>query len=88
MSIVQIAGGSGVSLTHTFVVTPSIPSLPTNTPRRSRPSGSGSSPPRTVTVPSGSTTSRAMMWAFVTPSARQCGPPELLATLPPIEHVC
>ena len=28
------------------------------------------------------------MWAFVTPSARQCGPPELLATLPPIEHVC
>ena len=28
------------------------------------------------------------MWALVTPSARQCGPPELLATLPPIEHVC
>ena len=28
------------------------------------------------------------MWASVTPSARQCGPPELLATLPPIEHVC
>src|SRR4051794_37633296 len=28
------------------------------------------------------------MWALVTPSERQCGPPELLATLPPIEHVC
>ncbi len=30
----------------------------------------------------------ARTWALVTPSARQCGPPELLATLPPIEHVC
>ena len=88
ISIVHMAGGSGVSFTHTLVVTPSIPSLPTNVPRRSNPSGSGSSPPRIVTVPSGSTTSRAMMWALVTPSARQCGPPELLATLPPIEHVC
>ena len=28
------------------------------------------------------------MWLAVTPSARQCGPPELLATLPPIVHVC
>ena len=28
------------------------------------------------------------MWALVTPSARQCGPPELFATLPPIEQVC
>ncbi len=88
ISIVQIAGGSGVSRTHTPVVTPSIPSLPTNTPRRSNPAGSGSSPPRTVTSPSGSTTSNASTWALVTPSARQCGPPELLATLPPIEHVC
>ena len=26
--------------------------------------------------------------AVVTPSARQCGPPELLATLPPIEQLC
>ena len=65
-----------------------MPSLPTNTPRRSSPSGSGSSPPSVATVPSGRTTSRARMWALVTPSARQWGPPELLATLPPIEHVC
>ena len=28
------------------------------------------------------------MCAVVTPSARQCGPPELLATLPPIEQLC
>src|SRR5918993_1435255 len=28
------------------------------------------------------------MCEAVTPSARQWGPPELLATLPPIEHVC
>ncbi len=35
ISIVQIAGGSGVRRTHTLVATPSIPSLPTKTPRRS-----------------------------------------------------
>ena len=28
------------------------------------------------------------MWAVVTPYSRQCGPPELLATLPPTEHDC
>ena len=48
MSIVQIAGGSGVRRTQTLVVTPSMPSLPTNAPRRSSPAGSGSSPPSTV----------------------------------------
>ncbi len=41
-----------------------------------------------MSVPSGSTTSTASTCEAVTPSARQCGPPELLATLPPIEHVC
>src|SRR3954452_12205870 len=38
--------------------------------------------------PSGKTTSRPRMCAVVTPSDRQCGPPELLATLPPIEQLC
>ena len=38
--------------------------------------------------PSGSTTSTASTCALVTPYGRQCGPPELLATLPPIEHDC
>ena len=88
ISSVCTVGGFGVSFTHTLVATPNIPSLPTNTPRRSYPSGSGSSPPSIVTVPSGRTTSIANTCDAVTPSARQCGPPELLATLPPMEHVC
>ena len=39
-------------------------------------------------MPSGRTTSTARMWALVTPYSRQCGPPELLARLPPTEHDC
>ena len=35
ISIVHTAGGSGVRRTHTAVAIPNIPSLPTNTPRRS-----------------------------------------------------
>ena len=70
------------------VAIPMVPSLPTKSPRRSYPSGSGSTPPSTVTVPSGRTTSMATTCAEVTPSARQCGPPELLATLPPIVQAC
>ena len=35
ISIVHTAGGFGVRRTSTFVATPSIPSLPTKTPRRS-----------------------------------------------------
>ena len=87
-SIVRTTGGFGVSRTQIAVAIPHIPSLPTNAPRRSYPVGSGSSPPSTATLPSGSTTSTARMWLDVTPSARQCGPPELFATLPPIVHVC
>ncbi len=34
-SSVVTAGGSGVRRTHTLVAMPHIPSLPTNTPRRS-----------------------------------------------------
>ena len=88
MSIVFTSGGFCVNRTHTSVAMPSMPSLPTNAPRRSYPAGSGSSPANVVTVPSGSTTWTARTWDAVTPSARQCGPPELFATLPPIEHVC
>ena len=84
----RTTGGSCVRRTQIDVAIPHIPSLPTKAPRRSYPGGSGPSSPRTVTVPSASTTSRAMMWLAVTPSARQCGPPELFATLPPIVHVC
>ena len=35
-----------------------------------------------------STTSSASTWVDVTPDARQCGPPALVATLPPIVHAC
>src|SRR6516225_6538908 len=38
--------------------------------------------------PSGNTASMASTWALVTPYKRQCGPPELLATLPPTEQDC
>src|SRR6516165_1376721 len=38
--------------------------------------------------PSGNTASIASTWALVTPYRRQCGPPELLATLPPTEQDC
>ena len=72
-SSVRTTGGFCVRRTHTRVAMPSIPSPPTNTPRRSSPAGSGSSPPRTVTLPSGSTTSTARMCMAVTPSDRQCG---------------
>ncbi len=67
---------------------PNIPSLPTNAPRRSNPSTSGSSPPSCTTDPSLSTTSSPRMCEAVTPSLRQCGPPELFATLPPMEQLC
>ena len=41
-----------------------------------------------ATEPSASTTSSASTWVAVTPDARQCGPPALVATLPPIVHAC
>ena len=66
------------------VAIPNVPSLPMNTPRRSRPGVSGSSPPKVVIEPSGSTTSIANTWLLVTPYLRQCTPPEFSATLPPM----
>ena len=66
------------------VAMPRVPSLPMNTPRRSRPGISGSSPPRVAIEPSGSTTSIASTWLLVTPYFRQCTPPEFSATLPPM----
>ena len=41
-----------------------------------------------ATEPSASTTSSASTWVAVTPDARQCGPPALVATLPPMVHAC
>ena len=87
-SSVRISGGSGMRRTAIRVAMPIVPSLPTNTPRRSSPGASGASEPRSSTEPSGSTTSTASTWAEVTPAARQCGPPALVPTLPPMLHAC
>ena len=87
-SRVRISGGSGIRRTAMRVAMPMVPSLPTKTPRRSRPGVSGPSPPSTSTEPSGSTTSTASTWADVTPAARQCGPPALVPTLPPMLQAC
>jgi len=77
------ASGRGWMLTSTSVAMPSVPSLPTKRPRRSRPGGSSASPPRWAVSPSGRTTSRPTTWLVVTPYLRQWGPPEFSATLPP-----
>ena len=87
-SRVRISGGSGMSRTAMRVAMPIVPSLPTKIPRRSRPGASGPNEPRTSTDPSGSTTSTARTCADVTPAARQCGPPALVPTLPPMLHAC
>ncbi|GBD17462.1 hypothetical protein HRbin26_02383 [bacterium HR26] len=76
--------GSRVSRTITLVTIPSVPSEPTSTPVRSIPGLSGAGPPVQIRSPLGSTTSRPRMWFEVTPYLRQWGPPELLATLPPM----
>ena len=85
---VRISGGSGISRTAMRVAMPMVPSLPTKIPRRSSPGASGPNDPRTSTVPSGRTTSTASTWADVTPAARQCGPPALVPTLPPMLQAC
>ena len=87
-SRVRTHGGFGWSRTAMRVAMPMVPSLPTKQPRRSKPATSGSSPPSRATEPSASTTSSARTWADVTPAARQCGPPALVATLPPIVQAC
>ena len=66
------------------VAMPRVPSLPINAPRRSNSGASSSSPPRVITLPSGSTTSMARTWLLVTPYLRQCTPPEFSAMLPPM----
>src|SRR5690606_15454149 len=78
------ASGLRVRRTITLVTIPSVPSEPTSAPVRSNPGDSGAGPPVQITSPLGSTTSRPRIWFEVTPYFRQCGPPELLATLPPM----
>jgi hypothetical protein len=87
-SSVRTDSGVRSSRTTTFVVIPSVPSEPTNTPRRSGPACSPVSEPRVTTDPSASTTSSSSTWFVVNPYFRQCAPPEFSATLPPIVQTC
>ena len=84
----QTSGGLRIRRTVTSVTTPRVPSPPTTKPRRSYPGGSGAVPPSRSTSPSASTISMPSTCWAVTPEARQCGPPALVATLPPIEQAC
>ena len=84
----RTTGGSGVSRTAMRVAMPMVPSEPTKHPRRSSPGWSGARPPSIATEPSANTTSNANTCVAVTPDARQCGPPALVATLPPMVHAC
>ena len=45
-------------------------------------------PPSHTISPSGRTTSRPSTWLTVTPYFSVCGPPELLAMLPPMVQAC
>jgi hypothetical protein len=59
--------GTGSSRTLMRVIVPSVPSEPTSTPSRSRPTRSGASPPSHSTLPSAKTTSSPITWLVVTP---------------------
>jgi hypothetical protein len=87
-SSVRTDSGVRSSRTVILVVIPSVPSEPTNTPRRSGPACSPVSAPRVTTDPSASTTSHESTWLVVKPYLRQCAPPEFSATLPPIVQTC
>ena len=66
-SMVAMLGGIRSSLTLIFVIAHSVPSEPTSTPQRSRPTRSGASPLTQCTLPSASTTSMPSTWFVVTP---------------------
>jgi hypothetical protein len=55
---VLTVSGTGMTRSVTLVVTPSVPSEPTNTPTRSSPGWSSALPPSATSWPSASTTSR------------------------------
>ena len=87
-STVRTACGVCSSRTVTLVQTPSVPSEPMNSPRRSGPACSPVGPPSVTTEPSASTTSISSTWLVVKPYFRQCAPPEFSATLPPMVQTC
>src|SRR5206468_12118959 len=76
--------GNGVRRAVILVATPKLPSELTNNPTRSGPQSSPPGLPSSTSEPSESSTSRARIWFAVTPYLRQCGPPAISATFPPI----
>ena len=83
-NIVVTLAGRGKSLTIIFVVIPSVPSEPINSPLRSKPADSGVFPPSHIVSPFAVTISIPRTWLVVTPNAKQCGPPAFSAMFPPI----
>src|SRR3954451_23222251 len=83
---VLTVSGTGITRSHAFVATPSVPSEPTNVPSSSWPGASSPGPPSHIISPSGRTTSRPQTYVVVKPYLKQCAPPEFSATLPPIEQ--
>src|SRR5438874_378215 len=87
-TIVSDGSGAGRSLTVIFVITPSVPSEPTNRPVRSYPATPlAVRRPQVSTSPSASTTSSPSTYSRVTPYLTQHMPPASVDTLPPIVDV-
>ena len=79
------ASGAGNSRRRTAVITPSVPSEPINRLFRSYPATSlPVQPPNCTSSPGASTASNPLTQSPVTPYFSACGPPALVATLPPI----
>ena len=79
---VRTASGLRSNRTMISVTTPTVPSEPTITARRSGPTWSNESPPTVTTLPSAHTIVSPRTWLVVKPYFRQCAPPEFSATLP------
>ena len=85
-SAVLTASPARVSFTATFVTMPRVPSEPTITPARSYPGRSWTTPPSQSRSPRPVTTSTPRTWLTALPYLSACGPPALVAALPPIEE--
>ncbi len=80
----SVASGAGISLTHAAVTMPRVPSEPISSDLRSYPATSFRiGPPILTSSPGASTTSSPLIHAPVTPYLKACGPPALVAMLPP-----
>ena len=79
------SAGAGIKRSHAAVMIPSVPSLPISRPRRSYPATSlRIGPPKCTSSPGAITASTPVTQREVTPYLNACGPPALVARLPPI----